>query len=359
MTGDAALTLDMSLLVDPTTPQDLADWRRDMATRPDDWSSNGTAGAYAAAVVTPLILGVIGWVACRGIADRPSSLDSPDTADDTSGTAILTVCLIAGAIVLALLLVTVWLRARRLRWMRIDRFARANGMTFAPGGGLPSYPGMIFDVGSSRNIGEHVRGRDGRFFDYGSYFYTTGSGKSRQTHDWGYLAFRLDRRLPHMVLDAKSNDHILSSNLPARFNRDQHLSLEGGFDRHFTLYCPSEYERDALYVFTPDLMALLIDEVSAFDVEVVDDWMFVYSTVRFSLDSPAVHERMHQIMQTVGAKTVRQTERYADERVPDARVANIVAPPGRRLRRTIPVSALIAFGFVAVVIVVNLSTFAR
>lgn len=38
------------------------------------------------------------------------------------------------------------------------------------------------------------------------------------------------------------------------------LSLEGDFDRYFTLYCPGDYERDALYVFTPDLLALLIDE---------------------------------------------------------------------------------------------------
>ena len=42
-----------------------------------------------------------------------------------------------------------------------------------------------------------------------------------------------------------------------RSTRTQVLSLEGDFDRYFTLYCPKEYERDALYVFTPDLMALL------------------------------------------------------------------------------------------------------
>lgn len=349
MTGDAARTLDMSPLVAPTTPQSLQTWRTEMATRPVDWTSRGTAGAYVAAVVAPLFLGFVGWGTLQGVLRSP-------TAPENREAAIASVGLVVAAILIALLLVTLWLRARRLRWMRIDTFARANGMIFEPYGGSPSYPGMIFDIGSSRHVGEHVTGRDGRFFDYGSYFYTTGSGKSRQSHDWGYLAFRLDRRLPQMVLDAQANNGILASTLPAAFNRDQRLSLEGDFDRHFRLYCPSEYERDALYVFTPDLMALLIDEVSAFDVEIVDDWMFVYSTVRFSLETPAVHERMMQIMQTVGAKTVRQTVRYADDRVPDARVTNIVAPPGRRLRRTVPVSALIAVGFIALVIVVNLAT---
>lgn len=52
------------------------------------------------------------------------------------------------------------------------------------------------------------------------------------------------------------------------FARDQVLSLEGDFDRYFTPYCPKQYERDALSVFTPDLMALCIDEAAPFDIEI-------------------------------------------------------------------------------------------
>src|SRR5690606_7535742 len=111
---------------------------------------------------------------------------------------------------------------------------------------------------------------------FGNLRYVTGSGKSRSVHQWGFLAVGLDRRLPHMVLDSRANNRMLGlSNLPAGFRRDQILSLEGDFDRYFTLYCPKEYERDALYVFTPDLMALLIDEAAPYDVEVVDHWMLV------------------------------------------------------------------------------------
>jgi hypothetical protein len=97
---------------------------------------------------------------------------------------------------------------------------------------------------------------------------------------------QLDRALPHMVLDAVQNDRkILGqrvSNLPARFDLAQRLSREGDFDRYFTLYAPADYERDALYVFTPDLMALLIDEAGSgeggsMDVEIIDDRMYVYA----------------------------------------------------------------------------------
>src|SRR5690606_27767455 len=171
--------------------------------------------------------------------------------------------------------------------------------------------------------------------------YTTGSGKNRTTHRWGFLALELDRRLPHMVLDATANNGLFGgTNLPARFDRSQVLSLEGDFDRYFTLYCPREYERDALYVFTPDLMAILIDEAAPYDVEIVDDWMFVYSRTPFDLAHRPTLERLFRIVETVGAKTLRQTVRYADERIGDFS-ADIVAPAGARLKRGVSIVAVL------------------
>jgi hypothetical protein len=163
----------------------------------------------------------------------------------------------------------------------------------------------------------------------------------------------LDRNLPNIVLDSKTNNGLFgSTNLPASFNRNQVLSLEGDFDKYFTLYCPKEYEQDALYIFTPDLMALLIDDASPFDVEIVDNWLFLYSARPFQSLVAATYQRLFSIVQTVGAKTVRQTERYQDDRVGLAS-ANIVAPAGQRLRHGVSVSSLIIFGVIAVIWVVN------
>lgn len=210
---------------------------------------------------------------------------------------------------------------------------------------------MIFGIGQSRQAYDSVRADTGRALDVSNYRYTVKRGKNSTTYRWGYVALRLDRRLPHMVLDATSNNLLFGSNLPSRFGKDAMLSLEGHFDKYFTLYCPPEYGRDALYVFTPDLMALLIDESAAFDVEIVDDWMFVYSTRPFDLLQPAVWERLDRIVQTVGSKTLDQTRLYADERIAD-RSLNIIAPQGRRIRRgvhpfavVVGVAALAWFGF--------------
>jgi hypothetical protein len=114
-------------------------------------------------------------------------------------------------------------------------------------------------------------------------------------------------------------------------NKDQTLSLEGDFNEHFTLYAPKEYERDALYIFTPDLMALLIDTVAQFDVEVIDDQLFVYGP-EFHLVTEKAWERIFAIINNVGQKTISQTDYYADEKIGD-RNTDVVADEGRRLRQ--------------------------
>ena len=238
--------------------------------------------------------------------------------------------------------IAVWDRHRVWRMRtRLDRFARANGMTYTVrlGGGLPL--GLVFDGGRRGERSDVFRSAQGRELEFGGYQYTTGSGKSRRTHYWSYLSLELDRRLPHMVLDARANNGLFGgTNLPASFRRDQVLSLEGDFDRHFTLYCPREYERDALYVFTPDLMALLVDEAGPYDVEIVDDRMLLYSSTPFRAASVPVLSRLLRIVDTVGAKTLARTDRYRDEHAPVPFAADVVAPEGRRLRRRLPVLAI-------------------
>ena len=292
-------------------------------------------GFVVAMFALPLIAGVVATVA--------SGFDAVGS--------ILTILFALGLLALAgFLIVRAVIRGggRWERWVRIDRFAAANGLRFSPADPNPSYPGAIFQQGSSRTAIDHLTTPEGRFLDLGNYRYVTGSGKSRTVHDWGFLALELDRRVPNMVLDSRANNGVFGgTNLPAAFDRDQVLALEGDFGEYFTLYCPAEYERDALYVFTPDLMALLIDHAAPFDVEVVDDWMFVYSGAPFDMTAPATHERLFRIVDTVGAKAVTQTDRYADERV-GSRTQNIVAPQGARLKRGVSVGAILLIVGVAV-----------
>lgn len=237
---------------------------------------------------------------------------------------IVPLVVIAVFVIIGVVALVTW-RRQRVRRYRIARFAMANGMDYIDQLTDPQLPGLIFQHGSSRQSHALVRGSRPRFVEFGNYQYTTGSGKNRTTHNWGYVAVRLDVPLPNIVLDAKGNNG-LGSNLPASFQRDQRLSLEGDFDQYFTLYCPEGYEADALYLFTPDIMARFIDNAAQLDVEIVDDWMFLYMQRPASTVDPATWA---WLFGTVGALMMKfdQWARWRDDRLRQARADAAVAAP--------------------------------
>ncbi len=149
--------------------------------------------------------------------------------------------------------------------------------------------------------------------------------RTRHRSDHGYVSIRLPRALPHFVVDAHAN----GTSLPIPISRRQRVSLEGDFDQHFALYAPAGYERDALYLFTPDVMALLIDETGDLDVEVIGDRLTIYSPHLFDLRNPVVWDRLEQIVRLLGAKAIDQAQNYSDPRA--AGTDNNVTPGGRRL----------------------------
>ena len=293
---------------------------------------------------------------------------------------VILVAIVAAVVIVAV----VTRRSAAARMLRLDRFARANGMHYLPRLASPALPGMIFSLGSSREASDLVRGERPRFVEFANYRYTTGSGKNRTTHKWGYVAVKLDVPLPHIVLDATGNNGLFGSNLPATFDKDQRLSLEGDFDRFFSLYCPAGYETDALYLFTPDIMARFIDNAAALDVEIVDDWLFLYAKRDFSTLDPATWAWLFSVVGALLDKFA-QWARWRDERLraaaaasPDVMpfagaepvnpgagaaggaVASVpfsppletlrpppgVAPPGRRLQRGVPWISFVVMGVV-------------
>lgn len=230
----------------------------------------------------------------------------------------------------------------------LQAFAEANALLYEPSAAVPPYGGALFEYLENASVSDRFSGTvDGRLFDVGTVTGTVGGSQSRMTSGGvqittsytstrrathGYLVIRLDRALPHIVLDATQNDRTFGSSIPMPIARDQRLSLEGDFDSHFHLYCPTGYERDALYVMTPDLMALLIDDAGDLDAEIVDDHFYLYSNEPFDVADPALWQRLASIRAVLGAKALSQTENYSDDRVA-GRAANVVGDDGRRLRQ--------------------------
>ncbi|WP_114559169.1 hypothetical protein [Desertihabitans aurantiacus] len=328
-----ATTFDTRALTRPVTPEEVSAFRRaKLASGDPRWRDPRWVGVLALVVfsiVFPLVIGA-----------NVGATAGSWTVGLVTGVVVLVVVVVVGVVLLT--------RGSPARWerlLRAEELARANGMEFSPRSGTPPYQGAIFGIGSDRKVVEHVWSTRGPVADVGTYRYTTGSGKNRSTHTWRFAAIRLDGHLPHLLLDAKVNNTFLGSNLPTLFAKEQRLGLGGEFDRHFDLYSPEQYGHDAFYIFTPDLMAHLIDETAAFDVEVVDDWMFLYTRNQLRITDPATWQRLARISDTVSARMRDRSRSYRDDRVPPPpgvagasgriRGPQAIAPQGRRLKRRV------------------------
>jgi hypothetical protein len=232
------------------------------------------------------------------------------------------------------------------RMTRLDAFARGNNMTYEferPG---IRYNGAIFSLGMKPVASDLLTVNSGRGIQIGNFRSLAKSRYDSARFHGGYVVIELDRRMPHMIAIAKRKRRLIGGqNIAPGLKRSQILSLEGDFDKYFTLYAPRQYERDALYFFTPDLMVLLIDRLASYDLEIVDNRLYIYSHKPFDMMDPETHERLASIVQVVGHKATNQARGYSDDRT--APYSDSIAPGGLRLSRGITAGAVFAIIYVA------------
>ncbi|HEY0965151.1 MAG TPA: hypothetical protein VGE13_01600 [Candidatus Saccharimonadales bacterium] len=330
------MNLDYSALNQPVTKQDIDAYKQHLQ------SLEGKKKRTAPLIIY-IIVGIFGFLYILNIFSHTSS--------GGVGTA-LAVIFFVGAFITPIVILS--MRAQTKRRAKLHKFALQNNLTFRALASPAGYAGMIFDEGHSRQINESLLFPDGN--EIGNLQYTVGGGKNQRTYHWAYARIKLTRRLPNMVLDAKKNNFFGKiSNLPDGFSKDQTLSLEGDFNNYFTLYAPKQYESDALYVFTPDVMAAVIDAGQAYDMEVIDDNLMIYQSGTIALDSQTSLTKIISIIDKIGTELRDQSHRYADERVGD-RKQNIVAMPGQRLKNNIKLSTIITL--LAVIIYIAISILA-
>lgn len=114
-----------------------------------------------------------------------------------------------------------------------------------------------------------VRVQNGYVFTLGSgkncllyeFVYTEQKGKRQQQHLYSIVAMEEAQDYSHLFLDGKQNG------VSTAYSGSQRLALEGDFDDYFNLYVPADEQTDALVVFTPDVMQVLVQNGRPYDVE--------------------------------------------------------------------------------------------
>ena len=160
---------------------------------------------------------------------------------------------------------------------------------------------------------------------------------SRREHslEWHYLTMTLPAPLPHLFLEASR-----AADLPYEFPRaavGQRLPLAGPFGSGFEVYVPSGYERDALFVLTPAVMATLLDHAAEFHLEITGNRLIFFTADLADFTEPEAWRRIGALTRAAVPALAVRAERYRDQRVPGQRAAERLA--GIRSALTSPGSA--------------------
>jgi len=133
--------------------------------------------------------------------------------------------------------------------------------------------------------------------------------------EWCYLATELPAPLPHLFLESAAAGPLPRELAAADIG--QAMSVGQPFDRHFTLYAPTGYEHDALYVLTPAVMAALLDHATDVHVEIIGDTLVFFAPGPADFGTPEPWEAVDALWMNAVPLLVTRAQRYRDERVPD------------------------------------------
>lgn len=279
-------------------------------------------------VLLSVVLGIIGAIFAAISWWAIATLGQVEAAEDRWEQFLVSLIGMMGAVFFfASIVYSIWVLNRKWRKRRAAAdLAIELGWHYQLAQDPRIFPATLFRVGGNAWVESSAHVHEPRYIEVGNYSYMD-TENSTGRRDVGFVAIGLDRSLPHMYLESTHRGAARAYIPP--FKKDQRLSLEGDFDRWFKLYCPCDYERDALYVITPDVMALMIDEAPGFDIEIIDDWMFIIARKPFDMADRRVLDFAQRVTATLGNTTARQSAHYEDHRSDDA---NFVEAAGSRLR---------------------------
>ncbi|MDF2666458.1 MAG: hypothetical protein K0R81_2308 [Microbacterium sp.] len=260
---------------------------------------------------------------------------------------------------LGVLVFSVWglvrLNKRRTRprehWA-LAHFAQDNALVYTPGPRSGTMRAWWSITGHTVARAMTRENADGRTVEWADYEIRNATRRFTYPPVGGWIKIGLRRPLPHIIVRATRRGTRAFA-VAAVPDSGQRLSLEGDFDEHFDLYCPEGYEADALYLFTPDVMAQAIDAAGGWDIEIVDDLLLLVHPRDVVTTDPA---RWAEVMCTADAFATkleqwerwRETQLRDDPAVEEARLDMAqVAPAGRRLRTSWGLAAWLSFALVA------------
>jgi hypothetical protein len=175
----------------------------------------------------------------------------------------------------------------RIKHEFMKQFASANGFSYEAGRSIQGLDGSLFSFGKGLAITDIVSGSFmGRFTELFSYDAVPRS----PLMVFSVFIIKLEDKLPYIFLKSKTMD-VDTANWPAA--KREKLQLEGDFNQFFNVFVQEGCEIEALEVFTPDIMQILIDDYKEISFEVVGSSLYIY--VRKTIGNKSDLYKMYDI----------------------------------------------------------------
>ncbi|PRB19010.1 hypothetical protein [Microbacterium sp. MYb62] len=220
--------------------------------------------------------------------------------------------MLVGAVLVASSTITI--RRHRRRRAALAEIATAFDWTYRADIGDRVWGGSIdeqIDRGS-RTAQDHLDALHADLpFDSVERTFVVGDREGATMHTVRAVRIPLPSEAPRITLRSRRGGGALSV-LPRRPTGRSQLRLEGDFSDVFEVSVPAGYETDALYVLTPDLMAILLDESAELDLEIVDSTLHVYLPAADLTDQAALQGFL-TVIAALYDRFGRRTLLYRDE----------------------------------------------
>ena len=195
--------------------------------------------------------------------------------------------------------------------VRFIKFAHMNGLAFGFNEKPSGFGGSGFKVGDDRQITQTLTLKDGSVIGNVTSKYS--SNNKTMIFDWGFARITLEREVPQMLLDGRGENTLMGGVLDYIYNyipSSDALELEGDFNKYFKLYAPRKHHADALYIFTPDVMASLIDSGASYDLELNGRELYIYRNMPFDFTNQSDMVHMTGIIDRIVPEIRNQVKRF-------------------------------------------------
>lgn len=182
-------------------------------------------------------------------------------------------------------------------WLRLARFAKANGWGMNIHASTLPYAGRIFHMGLLHTATERIFRNGADFFDAANLEFRTWRLKSTKLNRWHYVAIRLPSPRPQMYLTTTPSTGPFSLQLLYGLTPNQRMLAPATASAPFVAFSPPGFEADPNTVVTSEVLELLVGSSGAYEIEVLGEWMFVFREGAYPCFAPEWWQRMLRVVE--------------------------------------------------------------